>query len=159
MWLHCSEIPLLWPPKIKTFYPLKTLFAKFKLFFSSFSLRPLLDSPKGGLYIGILQYFQGPNQREWIIEIKVNKQFSNKRKRKGPDHNTSTHTHTHTHTNMKMWSSQSMTLTSGSHSFYFRKEIPCINQRTLCCVLDLQLTASYLTSSVRYMTNSWLQVT
>ena len=32
-----SEIPLLRPPKIKTFYPLKTLFAKFKLFFSSFS--------------------------------------------------------------------------------------------------------------------------
>ena len=32
-----SEIPLLRPPKIKTFYPLKTLFAKFQLFFSSFS--------------------------------------------------------------------------------------------------------------------------
>ena len=67
-----SEIPLLRPPKIKTFYPLKTLFAKFKFFLSSFSapsvslikdhlysvqkwsLRPLLDSPKGGLNIGIL---------------------------------------------------------------------------------------------------------
>ena len=32
-----SEIPLLRPPKIKTFYLLKTLFWKFKLFFSSFS--------------------------------------------------------------------------------------------------------------------------
>ena len=32
-----SEIPLLRPPKIKTFYPLKTLFWNFKLFFSSFS--------------------------------------------------------------------------------------------------------------------------
>ena len=32
-----SEIPLLRPPKIKTFCQLKTLFAKFKLFFSSFS--------------------------------------------------------------------------------------------------------------------------
>ena len=32
-----SEIPLLRPPKIKTFYLLETLFAKFKLFFSSFS--------------------------------------------------------------------------------------------------------------------------
>ena len=32
-----SEIPLLRPPKIQTFYPLKTLFAKFKLFLSSFS--------------------------------------------------------------------------------------------------------------------------
>ena len=33
-----SEIPLLRPPKIKTFYPLKTLFVKLKLFFSSFSI-------------------------------------------------------------------------------------------------------------------------
>ena len=32
-----SEIPLLRPPKIKTFCQLKTLFAKFKLFVSSFS--------------------------------------------------------------------------------------------------------------------------
>ena len=32
-----SEIPLLGPPKIKTSYLLKTLFAKFKLLFSSFS--------------------------------------------------------------------------------------------------------------------------
>ena len=32
-----SEIPLLRPPKIKTFYPLQTLFWNFKLFFSSFS--------------------------------------------------------------------------------------------------------------------------
>ena len=32
-----SEIPLLRPPKIKTFYLLTSLFWKFKLFFSSFS--------------------------------------------------------------------------------------------------------------------------
>ena len=32
-----SEIPLLRPPKIKTFYQLKTLFGNLKLFFSSFS--------------------------------------------------------------------------------------------------------------------------
>ena len=32
-----SEIPLLRPPKIKTSYLLKTLFAKYQLFFSSFS--------------------------------------------------------------------------------------------------------------------------
>ena len=32
-----SEIPLLGPPKIKTSYLLKTIFAKFKLLFSSFS--------------------------------------------------------------------------------------------------------------------------
>ena len=32
-----SEIPLLRPPEIKTSYVLKTLFAKFKLFFSLFS--------------------------------------------------------------------------------------------------------------------------
>ena len=32
-----SEIPLLRPLKIKTFYPLKTLFAKLREFFSSFS--------------------------------------------------------------------------------------------------------------------------
>ena len=32
-----SEIPLLRPPKNKTFYLLKTLFAKLKLFFYSFS--------------------------------------------------------------------------------------------------------------------------
>ena len=69
-----SEIPLLRPPNIKTSYLLKTLFAKFKLFFPLFlhtvylwlettfgtdqkwSLRPLLDSPKGGLNIGILLY-------------------------------------------------------------------------------------------------------
>ena len=68
-----SEIPLLRPSKIKAFYLLKILFAKFNLFLSSFStpyvsliknntfgtvqkwsLRPLLDSPKGGLNIGIL---------------------------------------------------------------------------------------------------------
>ena len=48
-----SEIPLLRPPKIKTFYLLKTLFAKFKLFFSSYSTHsvPLIrdhlwDCPK-----------------------------------------------------------------------------------------------------------------
>ena len=70
-----SEIPLLRPPKIKTSYLLKTLFARFKLLFSTFSmlsvplirdhlwecvqkwsLRPLLDCPKGGLNIGILLY-------------------------------------------------------------------------------------------------------
>ena len=58
-----SEIPLLRPPKIETFYPLKTLFAKFRLFFSSFSTPSvslikdhLLDCPKGGLNIGILLY-------------------------------------------------------------------------------------------------------
>ena len=32
-----SEIPLLRPPKIKTYYLLKTLFARFKLLISSFS--------------------------------------------------------------------------------------------------------------------------
>ena len=32
-----SEIPLIRPPNIKTFCPLKTLFVKLKLFFSSFS--------------------------------------------------------------------------------------------------------------------------
>ena len=32
-----SEIPLLRPPKFSTSYLLKPLFAKFKLFFSSFS--------------------------------------------------------------------------------------------------------------------------
>ena len=37
MWTSYNEIPLLRPPKIKSFYLLKTLFAKFKLFFSSFS--------------------------------------------------------------------------------------------------------------------------
>ena len=36
-YVEYSEIPLLRPPKIKTFYPLKTLFARFKKFFSSFS--------------------------------------------------------------------------------------------------------------------------
>ena len=36
-WNKYSEIPLLRPPKIKTFCQLKTLFAKFKLFVSSFS--------------------------------------------------------------------------------------------------------------------------
>ena len=69
-----SDIPLLRPPNMKTSYLLKTLFAKFKLFISSFStssvslirdhlwdcpkvvLRPLLDSPKGGLNIVILLY-------------------------------------------------------------------------------------------------------
>ena len=57
-----------------TFYLLKILFTKFKIFFLNFlhplyiwlettfgtvqkwSLRPLLDSPKGGLNIGILLY-------------------------------------------------------------------------------------------------------
>ena len=37
IWIY-SEIPLLRPPKIKTFYPLKNLFWNFKLFFSSFSI-------------------------------------------------------------------------------------------------------------------------
>ena len=68
-----SEIPLLRPPKIKTYFLLITLFAQFKLFFflhflhpvylwlettfgtvQKWSLRPLLDSPRGGLKIGIL---------------------------------------------------------------------------------------------------------
>ena len=70
-----SEIPLLRPPKIKTSYPLKTLFAKFKLFFSTFSTpsvalvkHHLWDCPKvvfkitfglkGGLNIGILLYIR-----------------------------------------------------------------------------------------------------
>ena len=60
-----SEFLLLKPPKIKTSYLFKTLFAKFKLFFCSFSTAsvPLIrdhlwDSPKGGLNIGILLYFQ-----------------------------------------------------------------------------------------------------
>ena len=35
--IRYSEIPLLRPPKIKTSYLLKTVFAKFKLFFPSFS--------------------------------------------------------------------------------------------------------------------------
>ena len=54
---------LLPPLKIKTFYPLKGLFAKFKLFFASFSTHSvslirdhIWDSPKGGLNIGILLY-------------------------------------------------------------------------------------------------------
>ena len=69
------EIPLFRPPKIKTSCLLKTLFIKLKLFLSSFSthsvplirdhfgtvqkwsLRPLLDSLKGGLNIGSLLYF------------------------------------------------------------------------------------------------------
>ena len=69
-----SEIPLLRPPKIKTFCQLKTLFAKFKLFISSFStpivtlirdhlwdwpkvvFKTTFGSPKGGLNIGILLY-------------------------------------------------------------------------------------------------------
>ena len=71
-----SEILLLRPPKMKTSYLLKTSVAKFKLFFLHFllqvylwlettfgtvqkwSLRPLLDSPKGGLNIGILLYIK-----------------------------------------------------------------------------------------------------
>ena len=80
-----SEIPLLRPPKIKTFYPLKALFAKFKLFFfphflhpvslwlettfgtvQKWSLRPLLDSPKGGLNIGILLYYSQLFYSIWI---------------------------------------------------------------------------------------------
>ena len=58
-----SKIPLLRPPKMKTSYLLKTLFAKFKLFFSSFSTPsvPLIrdhlwDCSKGGRNIGILLY-------------------------------------------------------------------------------------------------------
>ena len=72
-----SEIPLLKQPKMSTSDLLKPLFAKFKLFFFFFiyflhfvnlwlettfgtvqkwSLRPLFDSPKGGLDIGILLY-------------------------------------------------------------------------------------------------------
>ena len=63
-WSKYSEIPLLRPPKMKTFCQLKTLFAKFKLFVLSFSspsvslIRDhLLDSPKGGRNIGILLYW------------------------------------------------------------------------------------------------------
>ena len=37
LWSKYSEILLLRPSKIKTSYPSQTLFAKFKLFFSSFS--------------------------------------------------------------------------------------------------------------------------
>ena len=51
-----SEIPLLRPPKMQTYNLLKTLIAKFKLFFSSFSTPsvPLIkdhlwDCPKSGL--------------------------------------------------------------------------------------------------------------
>ena len=74
-----SEIPLLRPPKIQTFYLLTPLFWKLKYSFLHFlhpvyilleitfgtvqkwSLRPLLDSHKGGLNIGILLYFRGAN--------------------------------------------------------------------------------------------------
>ena len=58
-----SEISLLGPHEIKTSYLLKTLLAKFKLFFSFFSTPsvPLIrdqlwDCPKDGLNIGILLY-------------------------------------------------------------------------------------------------------
>ena len=72
--VNYSEIPLLRPPKIKPFYPLKNLFARLKLFFSSFStpsvslfrdhlwdcpkvvFKTTFGSPKGGLNIGILLY-------------------------------------------------------------------------------------------------------
>ena len=71
-----SEIPLLRPHKTETSYLLETSFEMFKLCFSSFStpsvplirdhlwdcpkvvLKPLLDSPKGGLNIGILLYLK-----------------------------------------------------------------------------------------------------
>ena len=66
-----SEIPVLRPPKIKTFYPLQNLDNSFLYFLhpvylrigttfgtvQKWSLRPLLDSPKGGLNVGILLYF------------------------------------------------------------------------------------------------------
>ena len=69
-----SEIPLLRPPQIKTFYLLKPYFEIISYSFLHFlhpvylwlettfgtvqkwSLRSLLDSPKGGLNIGILRY-------------------------------------------------------------------------------------------------------
>ena len=64
-----SEIPLLRPPRVKTFYLLKTLFWKFKLFFSSFSTPSvhlirdhLWNSSKGGLNIGILVYLSDFNK-------------------------------------------------------------------------------------------------
>ena len=64
-----SEIPLLRPLKNKTFCQLKTLFAKFKLFISSFSTPSVSlirdhhwNSPEGGLNIGILLYID----YEWI---------------------------------------------------------------------------------------------
>ena len=90
-WIRYSEILLLRPPKIKTFYPLKTVFAKFKLSFLHFlhpvylwlettfgtvqkwSLRPLLDSPKGGLNIGILLYmalFRALWLRVWLYLLR-----------------------------------------------------------------------------------------
>ena len=71
-----SEISILRPHKVKAFYLLKALFWKFKRFSFSFSspsvylirdhlwdspkwsLGPLLDSPKGGLDIGIFCMFQ-----------------------------------------------------------------------------------------------------
>ena len=79
-----SEIPLLRPPKIKTSWLLLTLFVQLYLFFSSFStssvplirdhlwdcqkwsLRPLLDSPKGGLNIGILLYIFNHEARKYL---------------------------------------------------------------------------------------------
>ena len=69
-----SEIPLLRPPKIKTFYPFKPFLQSIRCSFLHFlhpmslwlettfgtvqkwSLWPLLDSSKGGLNIGILLY-------------------------------------------------------------------------------------------------------
>ena len=88
--IRYSEIPLLRPPKIKTSSLLKTLFAKFYFFFFSFStlsaplirdttfgtaqkwsLRPLLDSPKGGLNIGILLYsLREMDTLLWVITVR-----------------------------------------------------------------------------------------
>ena len=52
-----NEIPLLRPPKIKTSYQLKTLFAKFVILFFIFYTQCTSDSPKSGLNIGILLYW------------------------------------------------------------------------------------------------------
>ena len=72
--VNYSEILQFKPPKIQTFYLLKTLFWKLSYSFPHFlhpvyswfetifgtvqkwSSRPLLDSPKGGVNIGILLY-------------------------------------------------------------------------------------------------------
>ena len=80
-----SEIPLLRPPNIKVSYLLETLFAKFKLFFSSFSTPSvhligdhLWDCPKvvlkttfgqsqRGFDIGILLYLIF--QETYVVDI------------------------------------------------------------------------------------------
>ena len=95
------EIPLLRPPKIKTSYLLKTLFAKFKLFFSSFSTPSiplfrdhLWDCPKvifkttfgqsqrwsyyRGFYCTVSGYISLPfTQRLSLLDIFILKMFGN----------------------------------------------------------------------------------